>query len=82
MKKKSRFSFSLIAKKILCAGLPLIAIYFIYILISVIKHKDFSTEVLIHIYNPQLEYVFASLVILIISSLLFDITAKELNTKK
>ena len=78
--KKIRLS--LIARKILYIGLPLISIYFIYILISIISLTNLSTEVLIHIYNPQLEYVFSSLVILIISSLLFDITAKEINIKK
>ena len=82
MKKKSLFYFSRIAKNVLFIGLPLITMYFIYILISIIKHKNLSTEVLIHRYNPQLEYIFSSLVILIVASLLFDITAKELNIKK
>ena len=68
-----------ISKKILCFGLPLIFLYLIYFIVVINSHANTSKDVLIHIYSPQIEYVIMSFTILMISSLLFDITEKELK---
>ena len=81
MKKKLE-NLSEISTKILIFGLPVIIGYFIYLIIAFNSHTNVSHHVLIHIYTLQLEYITASLVILVLGALLFDITEKEINNTK
>ena len=81
MKKKLE-NLSEISTKILIFGFPIVIGYFIYLIIAFNSHPNVSHHVLIHIYTPQLEYITASLVILVLGALLFDITEKELNNTK
>ena len=80
--KRKNFTLADITVKILRIGLPIILTYFIYLICALTSHKDVSKDVIIHVYSPQLEYIMASLAILIIGAILIDITAKEIESKK
>lgn len=80
--KKNFENLSEISTKILIIGLPVIIVYFIYLIVAFNSHPDVSRHVLVHIYTPQLEYITVSLVILVFGALIFDITEKELNNAK
>ncbi len=73
------YKLSRISKTILFTGLCLIAICLFIITNSILSHESTALSVILHIYAPQIEYVLMSLTIIIVASLLFDITYKELN---
>ncbi len=77
--KKKAFEISRIASLILSVGLPIIAVYFVYIVISVISSTNTSPSVLVHTYSPQLEHIVMSLTLIIIGAVLMDISEKEIK---
>ena len=77
--KKKRFCLTPISKILLITGLTVVLAYLIYILISILLLKSTSSDVLVHIYSPQLEYIMMSLTLIISGALLLDVTAKELK---
>ncbi len=77
--KKKEFYLTPISKVLLISGLSLILIYLVYILLSALSLKSTSSDVLVHIYFPQLEHVIMSMTLIIIGSLLLDLTAKEIK---
>ena len=74
-----RRSISDISAKILNFGLPLIIVYFIYLIFSIGTHQNTAKEVLIHTYLPWFEYIMMSLCIIVIGAIIFDITKKEID---
>ncbi len=77
--KRNHFSLSKVPARLLLIGLPVIIAYLVYIFISVMMSTDISADALIHIFGPQLEHIFMTLTILIIGSLLLDVSHKEIK---
>lgn len=76
---KKKLYLSSISEILLFMGLGIIIVYLIYILVSVISLERTSSDVLIHIFSPQLEYIIMSMTLIIVGALLLDVTAKELK---
>ena len=76
---KKKLYLSSISEILLFMGLGIIIVYLIYILVSVISLERMSSDVLIHIFSPQLEYIIMSMTLIIVGALLLDVTAKELK---
>ena len=76
---KNTYKLSHISTNILLYGLLSVFFCFMGILISFADHTDTSRQVLIHIYAPQVEHILMSITIVILASLIFDITDKELD---
>ena len=76
---KKKLYLSSISEILLFMGLGIIIVYLIYILVSVISLERTSSDVLIHTFSPQLEYIIMSMTLIIVGALLLDVTAKELK---
>ena len=77
--KKCRFTLSDVAAKLLIVGLSIIIAYLIYRVAAILTETNTSSDVLTHIFAPQLEYIFMSLFLVVGGSLLLDITIKEIK---
>ncbi len=80
--RKLLLNMSPTSKKMLEFGLPLLAVYFIYILIAVVSEYCRGASILIHVYSPQLEHIVMSLTLLILFSLIADVSEKQASRKK
>ena len=77
--KNKLYYLSSFSSKTLLIGLPIVLICFIYLVISFLVADNVSQNVLLHIYTPQLESFMMSLTILILGTILLDISEKELE---
>lgn len=77
--QKNSFKISKIASTILKVGLPIMALYFVYIIVSVLSVKNTTPNVIANTYSSQLEHIFMSFTILIVGAVIMDITEKELK---
>ena len=77
--KKRKLTLSSIAAKLLILGLSVISLYLFYILVAILAKTNTSTDVLRHIFTPQLHHILMSLFLIVGGSLLLDISIKEIE---
>lgn len=79
--KNSRFYISRIAQKILLFGFPIILVYLLAFLFTIISTPEIPGYVLARIYSYTLEHIVLSAVIILAGAILADISEKRSNSK-